>query len=106
MAEENSTTRPGRRSSLKAAVRAGWSGVWARPEGGLRRSGGLSAQPAAARKEASGRGGVGGAPGFLAVGETKALAVQLQDVDVMGQAVQQSSCEPFGTKDFGPFIKG
>ena len=34
---------------LRAAVRAGWSGVWPRPEGGPRRSGGPSAQPAASR---------------------------------------------------------
>ena len=43
---------------------------------------------------------------LTAVFEPVTLTIHLKDVDVMGQAVQQSSCEPFGTKDFGPFIKG
>ena len=43
---------------------------------------------------------------LTAVFEPVTLTIHLKDVDVMGQAVQQSACEPFGTKDFGPFIKG
>ena len=53
----------------------------------------------------SGRGGGGGAPGFLAVGETIALAVQLQDVDVMGQPVEQGAGQPFRAEDLRPFVE-
>ena len=49
---------------------------------------------AASRREASGRRGGCGVPGLLAVGKTIALAVQLQDVDVMGQPVEQSAGQP------------
>jgi hypothetical protein len=38
--------------------------------------------------------------------EAVAVAVHLQDVNVMCKAVQQCSCEPFGAEDFGPFFEG
>ena len=38
--------------------------------------------------------------------ETVALAVHLQDVDVVGEPVQQRAVEPFGAEDPGPFIDG
>ena len=46
-----------------------------------------------------------GFPLFLALIETMALAVHLQNVDMVGQAVQQCSGQAFGTEDFRPFIE-
>ena len=60
---------------------------------------------AASRREASGRRGGCGVPGLLAVGKTIALAVQLQDVDVMGQPVEQGAGQPFGAEDLRPFVE-
>jgi hypothetical protein len=37
--------------------------------------------------------------------EAVAVAVHLQDVDMMGEPVQQCAGEPFGTEDFGPFLE-
>lgn len=37
-----------------------------------------------------------------AVLEAVALPVHLQDVDMVGEAVEESSCEPFRAKDLGP----
>ena len=39
--------------------------------------------------------------GFLAVFEAIAVAVQLEDVDVMGQPVEQRASQPFGAEDLG-----
>ena len=44
--------------------------------------------------------------GSLAVLEPIAVAVQLQDVDVMGQPIEQRAGESFGAEDLGPFIEG
>ena len=44
--------------------------------------------------------------GFLAVFEAIAVAVQLEDVDVMGQPVEQRASQPFGAEDLGPFVEG
>ena len=55
--------------------------------------------------EASGRRGGCGVPGLLAVGETVALAVQLQDVDVMGEPVEQGAGQPFRAEDLRPFVE-
>ena len=44
--------------------------------------------------------------GFLAVFEARAVAVQLEDVDVMGQPVEQRASQPFGAEDLGPFVEG
>jgi hypothetical protein len=38
--------------------------------------------------------------------EPVAVAVHLQDVDVMGYAVEQSACERFGAEHLGPFLEG
>jgi len=38
--------------------------------------------------------------------EPEALAVHLEDMDVMGQAVEERACEAFRSKDLGPFIEG
>ena len=38
--------------------------------------------------------------------EPVAFAVHLENVDVMGQAIQQRACQPLGAKDFGPLIEG
>ena len=43
---------------------------------------------------------------LLALLEPIALAIHLQDVDVVGQTVEQAAGEPLGGKDAGPFIKG
>ena len=37
--------------------------------------------------------------------EAKALAVHFQDVDMMGEPVQQSAGEAFGSEDLGPFVE-
>ena len=42
----------------------------------------------------------------LAVCETIAVAVQLQDVDVMSQPIEQRASQPFGAEDLGPFVEG
>ena len=47
-----------------------------------------------------------GRPFAAALFETEAVAVHLEDVDVVGEAVEQSSGEAFGAKDFGPFGEG
>ena len=54
----------------------------------------------------SGRRGGRGLAGFLAVFEAIALAVQLQDVDVVGQSIEQRAGQPFGPEDLGPFVEG
>ncbi len=38
--------------------------------------------------------------------EAIAVAVHLQDVDVVGEAVQQGSGEPFGSEDCDPLVEG
>ena len=38
--------------------------------------------------------------------EAVALAIHLQNVDMVGEPVQQCSCEPFRAKYLGPLIKG
>jgi hypothetical protein len=38
--------------------------------------------------------------------ETVAVAVHLEYVDVMGEAVEQGAGEPLGAEDLGPFVKG
>ena len=47
-----------------------------------------------------------GRAGFLAVFEAIALAVQLHDVDVMGQPIEQRASQPLGAEDLGPFVEG
>ena len=98
---------PGRWAEcLSAVVRTGWSGVWDRPWGGLRRSGNPCAQPRRRGGEASGRRGARVGAGLLAVFEAVAVAVELEDVDVMGQPVEQRAGEAFGAEDLGPFVEG
>ena len=38
--------------------------------------------------------------------EAVAVAVHLQDVDVVGEAVKQSAGEPLGSEDIGPLVEG
>jgi len=38
--------------------------------------------------------------------EPVTISVHLQDMDVMGSAVEQSAGEPFGAEDLGPFLEG
>ena len=45
------------------------------------------------------------APGLLAGGKAEAVAVHLQNVDVMGEAVEERTGQPFRTEDGGPFIE-
>ena len=44
--------------------------------------------------------------GLLAVFEAVAVAVELEDVDVMGQPVEPRAGEAFGAEDLGPFVEG
>jgi len=50
------------------------------------------------------RSGVGAAfaPALL---KAEAVAVHLQDVDVVGKAVEQSAGQPFGAEDLSPFLE-
>jgi hypothetical protein len=38
--------------------------------------------------------------------ETVAVAVHLEDVDVVGEPIQQGAGEPFGGEDLGPLVEG
>ena len=49
--------------------------------------------------------GLGFVFGFALL-EPEALAVHLEDLDVMGQAVEERAGEAFRSKDLGPFIEG
>ena len=42
---------------------------------------------------------------LLTVLEAVAFPVHLEDVDVMGEPVQQGACQPFGSERFGPFVE-
>ena len=56
--------------------------------------------------EASGRRGGRVGAGLLAVFEAVAVAGELEDVDVMGQPVEQRAGEAFGAEDLGLFVEG
>ena len=70
----------------------------------MRQLGGVAERGSA--EGTSGRRGGRGLAGFLAVFEAIALAVQLQDVDVVGQSIEQRAGQPFGPEDLGPFVEG
>jgi hypothetical protein len=38
--------------------------------------------------------------------EAEAVAVHLDDVNMMGKPVEQCAGEPFGAEDFGPLLEG
>ncbi len=63
----------------------------------IRQLGGVAERGSA--EGTSGRRGGRGRAGFLAVFEAIALAVQLQDVDVVGQSIEQRAGEAFGPED-------
>ncbi len=44
--------------------------------------------------------------GLPALLEAEALSVQLQDMDMVGEAVEKGPGKPFRAKDFGPLIEG
>jgi hypothetical protein len=50
--------------------------------------------------------GFGGAAFMLALLEAIAVAVHLQDVNVVREPVEQGSGEPLGAKDLGPLLEG
>jgi len=52
------------------------------------------------------RSGVGGAALAAALLEPEAVAVHLQDVNVVAEPIERGSCEAFGSEDFGPFLEG
>ncbi len=41
-----------------------------------------------------------------AVGEAVALAIHLEDADVVGQPVEQRAYQMLGAEGFGPFVEG
>ena len=47
-----------------------------------------------------------GSNALSAVAEAVTVAVHLQDMDVVGEAVQQRAGEAFRAKHFGPFVEG
>ena len=77
------------------ALGAGSDGVETRVHNRRRRGG-----------EASGRRGGRVGAGLLAVFEAVAVAVELEDVDVMGQPGEQRAGEAFGAEDLGLFVEG
>ena len=74
--------------------------------GKLNHGGGSKFLTAAWRGETSGSRSGRVLAGFLAVFEAIAVAVQLEDVDVMGQPVEQRASHPFGAEDLGLFVEG
>jgi len=52
------------------------------------------------------RSGVGGTAFVPALLKAIAVAVHLQDVDMVGEAVEQSTGEALGTEDLGPLLEG
>ena len=38
--------------------------------------------------------------------EAIAVAIHLEDADVVGQAVKERACEALGPEGFGPFVEG
>ena len=44
--------------------------------------------------------------GLPALLEAEALTVHLQDMDMVGEAVEESPGEPFRAEDLGPFVEG
>ena len=38
--------------------------------------------------------------------EAVAVAVHLQDVDMVGKPIEQGASKAFGSEDFGPFLEG
>ena len=61
--------------------------------------------PGQPRARRSGRLDFWGIPPLLALFEAEALAVHFQNVDMVGQEIQQGSGQAFGTENFGPFIE-
>jgi hypothetical protein len=81
---------------LRGVWRLERSGRRHTPRGALRRGGW-------AWVRASGVGGTALVPALL---EAIAVAVHLQDVNVVGEAVEQGSGEAFGAEDLGPLLEG
>ena len=85
---------------------AAWAKRVVKGGGKLDHGGGSKFLTAAWRGETSGSRSGRVLAGFLAVFEAIAVAVQLEDVDVMGQPVEQRASHPFGAEDLGPFVEG
>jgi hypothetical protein len=49
--------------------------------------------------------GAGRAPAVLALPETIAVTVHLEDVDVMGEAVEERTGQAFGAEHAGPLVE-
>ncbi len=62
-------------------------------------------EPVGPRGQADGSVGSGSVFGFALL-EPEALAVHLENVDVMREAVEERAREAFRSKDLGPFIEG
>ncbi len=100
-----------RRKSVPA-----WLGEELVPEvhGRVPRAARTACQGAKAVARVGGTCGPSGSSGWRSVGlgfgfallEPEALAVHLEDMDVMGQAVEERAGEAFRSKDLGPFIEG
>ena len=89
-----------------AAVQLLDDGLNVKGGGKLDHGGGSKFLTAAWRGETSGSRSGRVLAGFLAVFEAIAVAVQLEDVDVMGQPVEQRASHPFGAEDLGLFVEG
>jgi hypothetical protein len=42
----------------------------------------------------------------VALFESAAVCVHLEDLDMVGNAVEQGDGQPFGAEDLGPFVEG
>ena len=49
---------------------------------------------------------VGGAGAAVTVFKAEAVAVHLEDVNVVGKAIEQCAGEPFRAEGLGPFLEG
>ena len=104
--ETRTTRRSRRRKESSACSTTVSSRVSVKGGGKLDHGGGSKFLTAAWRGETSGSRSGRVLAGFLAVFEAIAVAVQLEDVDVMGQPVEQRASHPFGAEDLGLFVEG
>ena len=76
---------------------SGWKGLWSVAEEG-------PSTPRCVWGQGSAFGGWGLFAATLL--EAVAVAVHLQDVDVVGKPIEQGAGQPFRAEDFGPFLEG
>jgi hypothetical protein len=86
------------KSRPRGGAKVGHYGAGLRPPGGRSPSGGLRPARHFFRSVSTGLSGA-------ALSETIAVAVHLEDVDMVGDAIEQCAGQTFGSQGFRPFIK-